>query len=166
MEATGREPIAVSDGNECSNVTTRGLYVDSCRLLRANSGRSPTVRRTGHIDPLLPFEIGPMNGREARGADLPSAGSAQRVALPHGQSGCALGCYRRAATPPQKRGSRPPGKSHLGRQPVSTRTPPRSDLNGFVTGKQSGAAVRARKLRCAGSKTFSTEPLYQRYRLV
>ena len=39
-------------------------------------------------------------------------------------------------------------------------------LYGFVTGKQSGAAVRARKRRCAGSKTFSTEPFYQRFRLV
>ena len=28
------------------------------RLLRANTGHSPTARRTGHIDPLLPFRSG------------------------------------------------------------------------------------------------------------
>jgi hypothetical protein len=28
-----------------------------------NTGHSPDARRTGNIDPLLPFEVGPMNGR-------------------------------------------------------------------------------------------------------
>ena len=41
------------------------LHVDSGRPLRAHTGRSPTARRTGHIDPLLPFQTGPMNGRIA-----------------------------------------------------------------------------------------------------
>ena len=36
----------------------------------ANSGRSPRAQRTGQIDPLLPFETGPMNGRIARGAGV------------------------------------------------------------------------------------------------
>ena len=35
-----------------------------------NSGRSPAAWPTGHIDPLLPFKIGPMNGREARESGL------------------------------------------------------------------------------------------------
>src|ERR1700722_18695325 len=42
----------------------RQLYVDSSRPLCANSGRSQTVRRTGQVDPNLPFEIDPMNERE------------------------------------------------------------------------------------------------------
>ena len=33
--------------------------------LRANSCRSATAWPTGQIDPLLPFKIDPMNGREA-----------------------------------------------------------------------------------------------------
>jgi hypothetical protein len=41
------------------------VNVDSSRQLRANSGHSPWAWRTGQIDPLLPFKIGPMNGREA-----------------------------------------------------------------------------------------------------
>jgi hypothetical protein len=36
----------------------------------ANSGHTPTSRRMGQIDPELPFEIGPMNGREARESGL------------------------------------------------------------------------------------------------
>ena len=39
------------------------LYVDSRRRLCANSGRRRTVRRTGQVDPFLPFKISPMNGR-------------------------------------------------------------------------------------------------------
>src|SRR5271165_5898134 len=37
------------------------------RLLtaHANSGRSPTAWRTDHVDPLLPFKIGLVKGREA-----------------------------------------------------------------------------------------------------
>ena len=41
------------------------LYVDFSRPVCANSGHSQTVRRTCQVDPKLPFEIGPMNGREA-----------------------------------------------------------------------------------------------------
>src|ERR1700722_998235 len=36
----------------------------------ANSGRSPPARRTGQVDPLLSFKIGPTNGREARESGL------------------------------------------------------------------------------------------------
>jgi hypothetical protein len=39
--------------------------VDSSRPVSANTGHSPRTCRTGQIDPLLPFHIGPMNGREA-----------------------------------------------------------------------------------------------------
>jgi hypothetical protein len=45
------------------------LYVDSRQSLKrlkcANSGHTPAACRTGQIDPLLPFEIDPVNGREA-----------------------------------------------------------------------------------------------------
>jgi hypothetical protein len=34
------------------------LYVDSCRLLCANSGHSQTVRRTGQVDQKRSFGIG------------------------------------------------------------------------------------------------------------
>jgi hypothetical protein len=36
----------------------------------ASTGRSPMARGTRHIDPLLPFKIGPMDGREARESGL------------------------------------------------------------------------------------------------
>ena len=36
----------------------------------ANTRGSPAARRTGQVDPLLPFKVGPMNGREARQSGL------------------------------------------------------------------------------------------------
>jgi hypothetical protein len=48
----------------------RPLQVDCSRPVSANSGRSQTVRRTGQVDPELPYEIGPVNGREARESGL------------------------------------------------------------------------------------------------
>jgi hypothetical protein len=37
-----------------------------------NTGRSPTERRTGQIDPEATFKIGPMNGREEGESGLPA----------------------------------------------------------------------------------------------
>jgi hypothetical protein len=39
-------------------------------LLRAKSGRKGATLRTGQIDPLVPFKIRPINGREARESGL------------------------------------------------------------------------------------------------
>jgi hypothetical protein len=47
-----------------------GVDVATGRRLRANSGHSQTVRRTGQVDPERPFKIGPMNGRHARESGL------------------------------------------------------------------------------------------------
>ena len=44
------------------------LHVDSSRPVRAITGHSLTARRKGQIDPLLPFRIGPANGRKAQTA--------------------------------------------------------------------------------------------------
>ena len=41
------------------------ISVDSGRRLRAITGHPPTAWRTSEFDPLLPFKIGPANGREA-----------------------------------------------------------------------------------------------------
>jgi len=44
-------------------------------LKYANTGRSLTARRTGQVDPELPYRIDPMKGREARESGLrPKAG--------------------------------------------------------------------------------------------
>ena len=44
--------------------------VDSSRPVSANTGHSPTARRTCQIDPLLSFKLGLMNWREARESGL------------------------------------------------------------------------------------------------
>ena len=42
------------------------LYVGSGRLLRVNTGRSPTAHRMGQIDPLLSFRISPISAENDR----------------------------------------------------------------------------------------------------
>jgi hypothetical protein len=55
------------------------LNVDSRRsferLKCANTGHCPRARRVSQIDPLLPFKIGPVNGREAPESGLPLTAS-------------------------------------------------------------------------------------------
>ena len=46
------------------------IFIDSSRPVSANTGHSPKAGRTGQVDPLLPYKIGPMNGREGRGSGL------------------------------------------------------------------------------------------------
>ena len=56
--------VAAKDGNPSPTEAITG------RLLRANSCRPPRASRTGSLDPLLPFKIGPVNGRKAQESGL------------------------------------------------------------------------------------------------
>jgi hypothetical protein len=47
--------------------TTWGSY---CTIDWQEATAQDATWRTGQIDPELPFEVGPMNGREARGSGL------------------------------------------------------------------------------------------------
>jgi hypothetical protein len=46
-----------------------GVYVDSCRLLRANTGHSAPASRTDQVNPESPFKIDPLDGQYAPESD-------------------------------------------------------------------------------------------------
>ena len=78
----------------------RPVYVDG-RPVSANTGRSPTAQRTHQSDPLLSFEIGPMNGRKARESGLrPKASVARGATVPETSCKCVGSTRGRSPTCP------------------------------------------------------------------
>jgi hypothetical protein len=72
----GDEPSAPQHTMSTVAIGKWPVYVDLSRPVCANTGRSPRVGRTGQIDPLLPFNVGLMNGREARESGVWPSGQA------------------------------------------------------------------------------------------
>ena len=71
------------------------------RQVCANTGRSPTAQRTHQSDPLLSFEIGPMNGRKARESGLrPKASVARGATVPETSCKCVGSTRGRSPTCP------------------------------------------------------------------
>jgi hypothetical protein len=81
--------IAANSPNAASIVAIerRPLNVDIRGPVSANSAHSAKARRTGQIDPELPFKIGRGNGREARQSGLSVDASCAGAALPRRWSG-------------------------------------------------------------------------------
>jgi hypothetical protein len=67
---TGRPASDLGESDPRFGGRVREQSVNFSRSLCANTGHSSRTRRTGQFNPLLTFEIGPMNGRKAQESAL------------------------------------------------------------------------------------------------